>query len=261
MQADRFVPAWLPASVYLNVIFSSTLYPSGVQYSRQCALHGCYGDRSIVWHASGLSSHYLFENKPLCLMCKPLMHAMCFKKITYIWHAPSKCCCYSATTASLYCCVCCTTLMQDQQLLFAAMSAAGIPRRYTHCLASFMPEDEWQYADRLANMAAGAHGGIAATRFASDHHQGAAHIDQQQHQGVLKAGGCSAASLCTCQQPEQGYVQRGDQSALDGSRRPGKHQEGGVQLGITHLLTMPDWLKELGKAVGGSILGRPETFR
>ena len=45
--------------------------------------------------------------------------------------------------------------VQAQAQLFDRMAAARIPRRYTHCMASFMPCDEWAYADELVQLAAG----------------------------------------------------------------------------------------------------------
>lgn len=44
--------------------------------------------------------------------------------------------------------------LQEQQQLFATMQAQGIPLRYTHCLASFMPQDEFAYAEQLVQLAA-----------------------------------------------------------------------------------------------------------
>ncbi|KAI8462442.1 MAG: hypothetical protein J3K34DRAFT_462935 [Monoraphidium minutum] len=46
-----------------------------------------------------------------------------------------------------------------------ALDAAGIPRRYAHCMASFMPQDEWAYAQALVDAArprAAAADGVAA---------------------------------------------------------------------------------------------------
>jgi hypothetical protein len=46
-----------------------------------------------------------------------------------------------------------------------ALDAAGIPRRYAHCMAAFMPRPEWEYASELvaaANAGPSATGGGAA---------------------------------------------------------------------------------------------------
>lgn len=76
--------------------------------------------------------------------------------------------------------------LQEQQQLFAAMQAQGIPPRYTHCMASFMPQDEFQYADQLARLAAGqadTHA-LEAARAAGSR-QGQDEAPQQQQQQSL----------------------------------------------------------------------------
>ena len=49
----------------------------------------------------------------------------------------------------------CSSLLQEQQRLFDTMEAQGIPLRYTHCMASFMPTTELAYAEQLVKLAAG----------------------------------------------------------------------------------------------------------
>lgn len=49
----------------------------------------------------------------------------------------------------------CTSLLQEQERLFDDMQAQGIPLRYTHCMAHFMPNSELAYAEQLAKLAAG----------------------------------------------------------------------------------------------------------
>jgi hypothetical protein len=73
--------------------------------------------------------------------------------------------------------------LQEQQQLFAAMQAQGIPLRYTHCMASFMPQDEWQYADQLVRLATGqADTHTAKAAAASGSQQGQERVPQQQQQ-------------------------------------------------------------------------------
>jgi len=66
--------------------------------------------------------------------------------------------------------------LQEQQQLFAVMRAQGIPLRYTHCMASFMPQDEFAYAEQLVQLAAGQQPGV------QDNEQ---HL-QEQHQQHLQ---------------------------------------------------------------------------
>lgn len=45
-------------------------------------------------------------------------------------------------------------LLQAQQQVLQQMAAHGIPMRYMHCMASFMPTSELAYAEQLVKLAA-----------------------------------------------------------------------------------------------------------
>lgn len=73
--------------------------------------------------------------------------------------------------------------MQEQREQFAAMRAQGIPLRYTHCMASFMPHDQFTYADLLVRLAGGGcNDGGGSDGVGSG---GAAPAAEQQQQGAV----------------------------------------------------------------------------
>lgn len=148
--------------------------------------------------------------------------------------------------------------LQDQQQLFTAMSAAGIPRRYTHCLASCMPQNEWQYAERLANMAAGARGTQAIR--CTCNQQGERDGSSQSPTIRQVDDDPQVDFMCACQQQWTVPTQTKQQPAEFDMQAMEQQQKCG-QLDERQLLVMPGWLENLGRALGGSILGRPDTFR
>lgn len=178
--------------------------------------------------------------------------------------------------------------LQAQQQLFAAMSATGIPRRYTHCLASFMPQDEWQYAQQLADLAAnstangtlqssqpchhgdGCHcvscnksrqaGEITCSSTAqhsacNHHHAGAAqHPHHQQRAMVTDDSHVCKQSTVTKDVRSSSCKQRQSDAERQDSRDARLPQD-------RQLLAMPDHIRRLGMSVSATILERPDTFR
>jgi hypothetical protein len=138
--------------------------------------------------------------------------------------------------------------------MFEAMAAAGIPRRYTHCMAKFMPQDEWAYADTLCSIAAGS-----------------TPDKQQQPFKCTVAGSLSVLAPATAvelqiyddqqqagapasEQPQQQQLPPPPPPQQQPQQQQREQQQDG-------LLVMPWWLKALAAVVAGDILSRPDTFR
>jgi hypothetical protein len=111
-----------------------------------------------------------------------------------------------------------------QAAAFAALAAEGIPRRYAHCMARFMPTNEWAYADALVALAAG---------------------------GALAGGGGDGTGTGNGSPPadsSDGGGSGGAALVADGVRADG-------------LLQMPAWLQGLAQVITLRILAFPDTFR
>lgn len=160
------------------------------------------------------------------------------------------------------------TLTQEQQDLFQTMAAAGIPRRYTHCMAGFMPEDEWAYATNLTQLAHGQSGIVSgtSTQVTGTCSQLSSCLDSSPGSVITapalapaELSGTSASLIGTRQQQllqqEQQHVQ-----ALQGQVLMQQSLLSQQELDLG-LLVMPSWLKQLAMGVAGCILGQPETFR
>lgn len=126
--------------------------------------------------------------------------------------------------------------------------------RYTHCMAAFMPVDEWQYADILVDLAA-----QSTSLFGSD--TGVCRSEQQHSCASRLAGRqCSAQDTALQEQPQQPAGTRSDASRVADLSSAKKKQRQQEQCGH-QLLMMPAWLKQLAQRLSGAILGQPDTFR
>jgi ferredoxin-thioredoxin reductase catalytic subunit len=170
------------------------------------------------------------------------------------------------------CCAVVTSgCLQEQQQLFEVMAANGIPRRYTHCMAKFMPQDEWAYAAGLCRLAAGAspyqqqqqqqeqqqHGepctlNVSSLNCSCSRH----HHDMQQD----RACDCHLPTAAQSTQPRHLSSQLQHQQAS--SSMDAEQQQQQQQQQQQHgLLVMPWWLRALAAEVAGDILSRPDSFR
>lgn len=135
------------------------------------------------------------------------------------------------------------------------MLTTRIPHRYTHCMAAFMPVDEWQYADVLVDLAA-----QSTSLFGSD--TGVCRSEQQHLCASRLAGHqCSAQDTALQEQPQQPAGTRSDASRvadLSSAKKKEKRQQ--EQCGH-QVLMMPAWLKQLAQRLSGAILCQPNTFR
>ncbi len=112
-----------------------------------------------------------------------------------------------------------------------ALDRADIPRRYAHCMASFMPQDEWEFAFRLvaAAAAAGGSAGRKQLQNGSSRSSSAADVRAAAAAAEVDEEGVAAAAA--------------DAVAADG------------------LLFPPAWLITLAEVTGPDILERPDSFR
>jgi hypothetical protein len=153
------------------------------------------------------------------------------------------------------CCCTCHDL-QEQQMLFEVMGGRGIPLRYTHCMAAFMPEDEFAYAARLVSLA----GASPQT-----------HVLCTNDRRGSNPGGQLA---CSCKEVSQEQEQQQQQQGSDAASMHGSKQGAGANAALQHstqqqqqqagppdLVDMPAWLKDLACLTAGNILSRPDTFR
>eukprot|EP00879_Flechtneria_rotunda_P014186 GHRR01014823.1.p1 GENE.GHRR01014823.1~~GHRR01014823.1.p1 ORF type:complete len:216 (+),score=89.35 GHRR01014823.1:761-1408(+) len=135
-------------------------------------------------------------------------------------------------------------MMQDQQRTFDALAAAGIPRRYTHCMASFMPQDEWAYANSLVQLTAGC---SCSTSSSSER------VQTEQLSSCKAADNSMERKQCHYHDAPPPQQQQ-------------QHQccnciAAGGACGSRPLLVMPDWFRAAAKAAAGGIMERPDTFR
>jgi hypothetical protein len=189
--------------------------------------------------------------------CRKAEQLQVVQLVGFLTRAVSTACqtlCSKALTHWL-CCYC--HHLQEQQVLFEAMRAQGMPLRYTHCMASFMPEDEFSYAARLVSLAGAVPQTHSPCTCSSSGLDGQAacscEVNQQdpEQQQQQQQQGSDALSMHVSQQ------EQGAGAALHNSAQQRQQQ----QAGPPDLVEMPAWLKDLAVLTAGNILSRPDTFR